>query len=163
VAIGGASAGGGLTAALALLARDRGHITPALQLLTYPMLDDRTVSNSATERNYRLWSARSNRFGWASYLGSANPEVPVPARRADLSGLPPAWLGVGTLDLFYDEDIAYAERLKAAGVPCDVEVVPGAFHGFDVVAAGAGVSQAFVDSQCDALRGALTPSSMPPR
>jgi acetyl esterase/lipase len=157
VAIAGASAGGGLTAALALYTRDRGEITPRFQLLTYPMLDDRAVPDSDVARNYRLWNARSNRFGWASYLGNADPEIVVPARRTDLSGLPPAWLGVGTLDLVYDQDIAYAERLKAAGVPCDVEVVPGAFHGFDAVAAGAGVSRAFFENQCEALRSAFTP------
>ncbi|MBV8928386.1 MAG: alpha/beta hydrolase fold domain-containing protein, partial [Mycobacteriaceae bacterium] len=95
VAIGGASAGGGLAAALTLLTRDRGEIKPAAQLLTYPMLDDRAVSNSAAERNYRLWGAASNRFGWTSYLGSADPHVAVPARRTDLAGLPPAWIGVG--------------------------------------------------------------------
>jgi acetyl esterase/lipase len=159
VAIGGASAGGGLTAALALYARDRGEIAPAFQLLTYPMLDDRTLPNSAVERNYRLWNARSNRFGWSSYLGGADPTVAVPARREDLSGLPPAWVGVGTLDLFYDEDIAYAARLKDAGVPCEVEIVQGAFHGFDALAAKSGVGRAFFDRQCDALRGALTPSA----
>jgi acetyl esterase/lipase len=159
VAIGGASAGGGLTAALALLARDRGEITPAFQLLTYPMIDDRTLPSSSVERNYRVWSARSNRVGWTSYLGGADPAVAVPSRREDLKGLPPAWVGVGTLDLFYDEDIAYAARLKDAGVPCEVEVVPGAFHGFDLVAPGAGVSRAFFGRQCAALRGALMPST----
>ena len=126
VAIGGASAGGGLTAALALLARDRGEVTPTLQLLAYPMLDDRSASGPENP-NYRLWSPKSNRFGWAAYLGNADPKVAVPARHEDLSGLPPAWIGVGTHDLFHDEDLAYAERLTAAGVPCQIEVVPGAF------------------------------------
>jgi acetyl esterase/lipase len=154
VAIGGASAGGGLAAALALLARDRGEVTPTAQLLAYPMLDDR--SGSVPENpNYRLWSPKSNRFGWAAYLGNADPQVAVPARREDLSGLPPAWIGVGTNDLFHDEDLAYAERLTAAGVPCHVEVVPGAFHGFDLVVPKATVSQSFFASQCASLRGAL--------
>lgn len=155
VAIGGASAGGGLAAALALLARDRGEITPVLQLLAYPMLDDRSgaVPKSA---NYRLWNPKSNRFGWAAYLGNADPQVAVPARRADLSGLAPAWIGVGTHDLFHDEDLLYAERLTAAGVPCHVEVVPGAFHGFDLIVPKAAVSQAFFASQCASLRTALT-------
>lgn len=161
VAIGGASAGGGLAAALALLTRDRGEFAPALQLLTYPMLDDRAVAKSGVRQNYRLWSESSNRFGWKSYLGAADPDVAVPARRRDLSGLPPAWIGVGTLDLFYEEDLAYADRLKAAGVPCDVEVVPGAFHGFDAVAPGKPVSRAFFDSQCASLRKALAPSTPP--
>ena len=160
VAIGGASAGGGLAAALALMTRDRGEINPALQLLTYPMLDDRTVARSPLHaRNYRLWNERSNRFGWEAYLGNANPDIAVPARNADLAGLPPAWIGVGTLDLFHDEDLAYAERLKKAGVPCHVEVVPGAFHGFDRVVPGAPVSRSFFDSQCASLRDALTAGS----
>jgi acetyl esterase/lipase len=152
VAIGGASSGGGLAAALALLARDRGEVSPAFQLLTYPMLDDRS---SAASRNHRLWSARSNRFGWTAYLGGADPQVAVPGRRDDLAGLPPAWIGVGTHDLFHDEDLAYAQRLIDAGVPCHVEVVPGAFHGFDALAPKAQVSQGFFDSQCESLRAAL--------
>jgi acetyl esterase/lipase len=156
VAIGGASAGGGLAAALALLARDRGELMPVLQLLAYPMLDDRSGSG-AINPNYRLWSPKSNRFGWASYLGNSDPQVAVPARRADLSGLPPAWIGVGTNDLFHDEDLAYAERLTSAGVPCHVEVIPGAFHGFDQIVPKAAVSQSFFASQCASLRTAVAP------
>ena len=157
VAIGGASAGGGLAAALALLARDRGEIRPIFQLLAYPMLDDRS-SATAANPNYRLWSPGSNKFGWTAYLGDADPQVAVPARREDLSGLAPAWIGVGTHDLFHDEDLAYAERLKSAGVPCQVEIVPGAFHGFDLFVPKAQVSRGFFHSQCDSLWGALTPA-----
>jgi acetyl esterase/lipase len=156
VAIGGGSAGGGLAAALALLARDRGEVKPVFQLLVYPMLDDRS-STTANNPNYRLWNPRSNRFGWSAYLGDADPRVAVPARRDDLSGLPPAWIGVGTHDLFHDEDLAYAERLISAGVPCEVEVVPGVFHGFDLWAQKSPVSRRFFDSQCEALRAALAP------
>lgn len=155
IAIGGASAGGGLAAALALLARDRAEVAPLFQLLAYPMLDDRS-SASGDHPDHRLWSARSNRFGWAAYLGGADPELAVPGRRTDLGGLAPAWIGVGTHDLFHDEDLAYAERLRAAGVPCQVEVIPGAFHGFDMWVPKAAVSQRFFDSQCDTLRAALT-------
>ncbi len=157
VAIGGASAGGGLAAALALLARDRGEITPAFQLLAYPMLDDRS-SQTAANPDYRLWSPSSNQFGWTAYLGGADPQVAVPGRREDLSGLAPAWIGVGTHDLFHDEDLAYAERLNSAGVPCQVEIVPGAFHGFDLFVPKAQVSRGFFNSQCDSLRGALAPA-----
>ena len=121
------------------------------------MLDDRTVSNPAVARNYRLWNERSNRFGWASYLGGADPDVAVPARRTDLAGLPATWIGVGTVDLFYEEDVAYAERLRGASVPCHLEVVQGAFHAFDRVYARAPVSRAYFDSQCEALRAALKP------
>jgi acetyl esterase/lipase len=157
VAIAGASAGGGLAAALALLARDRGEITPAFQVLVYPMLDDRS-SATAENPNYRLWNTRSNRFGWAAYLGDTDPQVAVPARRDDLGGLPPAWIGVGTHDLFHDEDLAYAARLTSAGVPCHVEVVPGAFHGFDMIVPKAQVSRSFFEGQCDSLRAALAPA-----
>ena len=157
VAISGGSAGGGLAAALALLARDRGEVAPAFQLLVYPMLDDRSSSafGVPTNPNHRLWGPRSNQFGWAAYLGNSDPQVAVPARHDDLSGLPPAWIGVGRHDLFHDEDLAYAERLKDAGVPCEVEVVSGAFHGFDLVVPKAQVSQRFFASQCDVLRSAL--------
>ena len=158
VAIGGASAGGGLTAALALLARDRGEIAVAAQLLVYPMLDDRTgTRDDLDQSHYRLWSQQSNAYGWSSYVGDADPDAAVPARRDDLSGLPPAWIGVGTNDLFHQEDVEYAERLTAAGVPCEVEIVPGAFHGFDAMVAKAPVSKAFFASQVDWLRRTLTP------
>jgi acetyl esterase/lipase len=155
IAIGGASAGGGLAAALGFLARDRGEVSPVLQVLSYPMLDDRTVGPELDKPGFRLWNARSNRFGWTSYLGGADPAVAVPARRTDLAGLAPAWLGVGTLDLFCAEDLAYAARLNAAGVECEVHEVPGAFHGFDGLAPKAAVSQAYFDSTCASLRRAL--------
>ncbi len=155
VAIGGASAGGGLAAALALLARDRGEVAPAFQLLVYPMLDDRS-SMTAPKPHYRLWSPHSNHFGWTAYLGDADRQVAVPGRRTDLGGLPPAWIGVGTHDLFHDEDLAYAERLREAGVPCDVETVPGVFHGFDIWVPKAAVSRRFFGTQCEVLRAALT-------
>jgi acetyl esterase/lipase len=156
IAIGGASAGGGLTAALAFLARDRAEVTPMLQLLSYPMLDDRTVDPALDKPGFRLWNAGSNRFGWDCYLGSADRSTAVPARRHDLAGLPAAWIGVGTIDLFHGEDLDYAERLMAAGVPCEFHEAPGAFHGFDAIAPKTTVAQAYFDSQCAALRGAMT-------
>ena len=87
--------------------------------------------------------------------------VAVPARRTDLAGLAPAWLGVGTLDLFCAEDLAYAARLNAAGVECEVHEVPGAFHGFDGLAPKAAVSQAYFDSTCASLRRARCPPHSP--
>jgi acetyl esterase/lipase len=160
VAIGGASAGGGLAAALALMARDKGEIPLAAQLLVYPMLDDRTVQREGLDNpGHRLWNQSSNKFGWACYLADADRDIAVPARHEDLSGLPPAWMGVGTLDLFHDEDLAYAERLRAAGVPCQVEVVAGAFHGFDGIVPKAKVSQSFFNSQCALLREAFAPTA----
>jgi acetyl esterase/lipase len=160
VAIGGQSAGGGLAAALTLRVFDAGRTAPALQLLVYPMLDDRTCERPTDGRLYRLWDAPSNQLGWSAYLGRdpGGPDVPdhaAPGRRVDLTGLPPAWIGVGTHDLFHDEDLDYAARLTNAGVPVSVEIVEGAFHGFDAVSPGAPVSQRFFDVQIDALRSAF--------
>ncbi len=160
VAIGGASAGGGLAGALALHARDLGEIAVAAQLLVYPMIDDRTADRTDLDHpGHRLWNQASNRFGWRAYLGDADPDKAVPARRTDLAGLPPAWIGVGTLDLFHDEDLEYASRLRAAGVSCEVVVVDGAFHGFDGIVAKAEVSQSFFRSQCELLKSVLTPAA----
>ena len=163
VAVAGASAGGGLAAALALLARDRGEVSLAAQLLVYPMVDDRSATQEGLDdHHHRLWTQKSNVYGWTSYLGDADPNVAVPARNPDLGGLPPAWIGVGTNDLFHQEDLAYAERLTSAGVPCDVEVVPGAFHGFDGVVPKARVSQGFFASQVTWLRRHLTQTESAP-
>jgi acetyl esterase/lipase len=157
IVVGGASGGGGLAAALVLLARDRDEIDLAAQLLAYPMLDDRTsVPLRLDNPSYRMWNHESNEFGWSCYLGDVDPDIAVPARARDLGRLPPTWLGVGTLDLFHDEDVAYAHRLTAAGVTCHLEVVPGAFHSFDALGPKAAVSQRFFDSQCDVIRDALT-------
>jgi acetyl esterase/lipase len=161
IAVAGASAGGGIAAALAQLAHDRDEVPIAFQLLVYPMLDDRTVTRRDHDTTgVRVWTRRSNRFGWTSYLGGPpGAEVVadylVPARRRDLGGLPPAWIGVGDLDLFHDEDLAYAERLRAAGVPCEVHVVPGAFHGFDALFRDKPVSRGFLGTQVAVLREAL--------
>jgi len=154
IAIGGASAGGGLTAALALLARDRNELAPAFQLLVYPMLDDRS-SNNPDNPLYRLWTPKTNRIGWTAYLRGADPHIAVPARRTDLAGLPPAWIGVGTLDPLYEENLHYAQRLNQADVPCQFDTVAGAFHGFDVVAPWITLSRNFFDRQCEALSEVL--------
>lgn len=155
IAIGGASAGGGLAAQLAIRIRDRGEPTPALQLLVYPMLDDRSQHTSVDAAHLRIWNGKANQFGWRSYLGDADPAIVAPARIQDLGGLAPAWIGVGTLDLFYDEDLAYAERLRAAGVECALDVVPGAFHAFDMAAARSAVAKDFLAAQVNALRTAF--------
>ncbi len=161
IAIGGASAGGGLAAALAQVAHDRQAVRPAFQLLIYPMLDDRTgVAADPDAEGRRVWGASDNRYGWAAYLGQgadrANPPpYAAAARRADLAGLPPAWIGVGALDLFHDEDVAYAARLRACGIACETVVVPGAYHGFDVVAPKANVVIGFKLDQVAALRHAF--------
>lgn len=161
VAIGGASAGGGLAAALAQHAHARGEIEPVFQLLTYPMLDDRTVLRTdIDEAGFRLWNNRSNRYGWRAYLGAepgddTNSAPAVPARAENLAGLPPAWIGVGSLDLFHDEDVEYAERLREAGVECSLDVVAGAFHAFDTMAPSAAASRRFREAQVDALKVAF--------
>lgn len=161
IIIGGASAGAGLAAGLSLLAHDRAEVKPMFQLLIYPMLDDRTVTRSDLRPgDLRVWSVGSNEYGWRSYLNAAPGGANVspyaaPARREVLSGLPPAWIGVGTLDLFHDEDLAYARRLKEAGVACELTIVPGAFHGFDAIFPKAAVTRDFRDSQLSALRRAL--------
>ena len=163
VAVGGDSAGAGLSAALAQLAHDRGEVPVRFQLLIYPMLDDRTVLRTDhVGTGTFVWSPTSNRFGWTCYLGhppQAGPERPyaAAARRGDLGGLPPAWIGVGDIDLFHAEDVAYAGRLTAAGVPCELVVVPGMYHGADGLVSGVPSMTAFRDGATEALRAALTP------
>ena len=135
IAIGGASAGAGLAAGLALLARDRGDVEVCFQFLVYPMLDDRNATRSSHAiTDGRVWNRDTNHVGWNAYLsGQAGSEgidaYAAPARSDDLSGLPPAYICVGTMDLFVDEDIAYAQALLAADVPAELHVYPGAFHG----------------------------------
>ncbi|MGC1377623.1 MAG: alpha/beta hydrolase [Anaerolineales bacterium] len=162
IAIGGASAGGGLAAALVQLAHDRQKTKPIFQLLVYPMLDDRTVLRAdIDDSNNVTWSQKSNRFGWESYLGKECgaedvPAYSVPARRKDLSGLPPAWISVGSLDIFHDEDVAYAQRLKECGIACEIDVIPGAFHGFDVFDPLVPIIQDFRRAQISALKNACS-------
>jgi acetyl esterase/lipase len=137
--IGGASAGGGLAAGLALLARDRGEIPVAFQLLIYPMIDDRQITTSSNWLD-PIWPPSANAYGWTAYLGAAKGGHHVPvyaaaARATDLAGLPPALISVGAIDGFSDEDIDYAVRLRHAGVPVELHVYPGAPHGYDSLAA----------------------------
>jgi acetyl esterase/lipase len=134
IGIGGTSAGGGLAAALALLARDRGEIPLRFQLLDCPMIDDRQITTSSRMEGLHVWNRDSNQFGWRAYLGDlyGSDDVPAyaaPARATDLSGLPPAYVCVGAVDGFRDEDIDYALRLNQAGVPSELHVYPGAPHG----------------------------------
>ena len=131
--IGGVSAGGGLAAALALLARDRGEIPLAFQLLECPMLDDRQITSSSRLEGLPIWSRESNAFGWRAYLGGLHggdvPYHAAPARAEDVGSLPPALVIVGGADGFRDENIEYAARLSRAGVPTELHVLPGAVHG----------------------------------
>lgn len=137
IVVGGYSAGGGLAASLVQRLHDEGGVQPAAQLLIYPMLDAATAAREELDPlRHSVWSNANNRFAWGAYLGglgdpAARPYA-IPAARADLSGLPPAWVGVGTCDLFLDEDRAYARRLAAAGVAVTYEEVAGGIHAFDM-------------------------------
>jgi acetyl esterase/lipase len=164
IAIGGASAGGGLAAGLALLARDRREVQVAFQLLIYPMIDDRNdTPASYAITDPRVWHRESNRLGWKAYLGrdGGGDEVSpyaAAARATDLTNLPPAYIPVGALDLFIDENIEYAQRLIQAGVPTELHVYPGAIHGFDAFVPSAAVSKQFKAERDNALKRALHPS-----
>jgi len=155
--VAGGSAGGGLAAALALRARDQSG--PALlgQMLIYPMLDDRNDTPSAHQMaGLGGWDHSANEFGWTALLGERRgaPDVSpyaAPARADDLSGLPPAFIDVGSAETFRDEDVAYASRIWQAGGRAELHVWPGGFHGFDGIAPHAAVSQAAVAARADWL------------
>jgi acetyl esterase/lipase len=161
IAIGGASAGGGLAAGLALLTRDRAEVEVAFQLLIYPMIDDRSIAPaSETVPDTFVWTRENNRMGWRAYLGREPGGTDVSpyaaaARATDLAGLPPAYIPVGGLDLFLDENITYAQRLLAAGVPTELHVYPGAFHGFNGFVPGAEISRRFNTDRDNALKRML--------
>lgn len=146
----GASAGGGLAAGCALLARDRGgpHLTG--QVLLCPMLDDRDLTvSSAQFEGIGVWDRASNKMGWSCLLGErrAGDDVSIyaaPARATDLSGLPPAFIDCGSAEVFRDEDVAYATALWASGVQAELHVWPGGFHGFDMVAPHTAIAQAAI-------------------
>ena len=158
----GESAGGGLAAALALMARDRCTYHLAFQHLIYPMIDDRTCMQKPHPfAGEFIWPPENNAFGWTALLGHEPGRDGVSAyaaaARAKCVGkLPPTFISTGALDLFVDEDIAYAQRLIRAGVPTELHVWPGAFHGFDLVP-GAAVSEAAQAASLAALRRFLAP------
>lgn len=162
IAVMGISAGGGHAALLALTARDRGEVSIAFQALIYPMLDDRTGSSRQPPKNIGtlVWTAEDNRLGWKAFLGqepgtSEVPEIAVPARRQNLAGLPPTFIGVGSIDLFCDEDVNYAQRLVDAGIRTELLVVPGAFHGFDAFASSTQLAQSFAATKMNVLKRAF--------
>lgn len=137
IGIMGESAGGGLAAGLALLVRDRGEHKLAFQHLIYPMIDDRTCVSVDPHPHAGefVWTPQANHFGWSCLLGAepggegVSPYAAA-ARAENLAGLPPTYIATGSLDLFLEEDLAYAQRLLRAGVPVELHVYPGAFHGF---------------------------------
>jgi acetyl esterase/lipase len=154
IAVMGDSAGAGLAAGVALMARDRGGPALARQLLVYPMLDDRTTMPDPEIAPFLTWTYDDNVTGWGALLGEAHGGDDVspyaaPARAADLAGLPPAYVEVGELDAFRDEDVDYARRLSAAGVPAELHVHPGCPHAFEAFAPESDVAQR---STADRLR-----------
>ncbi|MCX4958120.1 alpha/beta hydrolase [Streptomyces virginiae] len=165
IIIGGKSAGGGLAAALALLTRDRGGPAPIGQLLLCPMLDDRNTTFSSHQMaGVDIWDRTSNATGWQALLGDrfGTPDLSpyaAPARATDLSGLPPAYIDVGSVETFRDEDVAYADALWRAGGQAELHVWPGACHGFDSLAPDAALSQDARDARTRWLRRVLTQSA----
>ncbi|MBV1880790.1 MAG: alpha/beta hydrolase [Pseudomonadales bacterium] len=172
IVIGGASAGGGLAAGLALLTRDRGEIEIAYQVLVYPMIDDTNLTQASDQvEDTLVWSRESNLLGWQAYLGfkpggfksggyePGGKDVPPYAaatRAEDLSNLPPAFISVGDLDLFLSENIEYAHRLLNAGVSTELHVYHGGYHAFNGLAPMAKVSRRFNDDRDNALKRALS-------
>ncbi|MCK2219533.1 alpha/beta hydrolase fold domain-containing protein [Actinomadura sp. ATCC 31491] len=160
LAVGGASAGGGLAAATVLLARDRGGPDVLFQLLLCPMLDDRDDTPSTEQHaDAVVWTRQANRYGWRALLGDqvGGPDVSpyaAPARAADLSGLPPAFVDVGEMEVFRDEDMDYALRLARAGVSTEFHLYPGAFHGFDMMVPDAALSRRAREARVAALKRA---------
>jgi acetyl esterase/lipase len=164
IAVYGGSAGGGLAAATALLARDRGGPALAFQMLLYPMLDDRCETASCEEvDDIGVFDGWASREGWQALLGErwgtdAVDPAAAPARSTDLSGLPPAWIDVGEIDSLRDESVDYALRLLRAGVATDLHVYPGAFHAWEVFVPDADCSGRVVADRVAALRRAFSVS-----
>jgi acetyl esterase/lipase len=156
--VGGGSAGGGLAAACSLMARDLGGPALAGQMLLYPMLDDRTATGSAQELNGEgIWDSESNQTAWAMLLGDRRGRDDVspyaaPARAPDLSGLPPAYLELGSVDTLRDEDLSYARRIWAAGGDAELHVWPGGFHAFDLIAPGSALASTALEVRLAWLR-----------
>lgn len=161
VAVAGASAGGGVAAAVGLLARDRGGPRLAFQMLLYGCFDDRHLTPSSTSiTDERVWNTVLSQKAWKLYLAESNEHAislyAAPTRARDLTHLPPAYLCVGEADLLRDENIAYATRLMQAGVPTELHVYPGAFHGFDRMVPTAQVSKHAASEYVAALKRGLS-------
>lgn len=164
IGVTGDSAGGGLAASLCMLARDRGEVSIAIQALVAPMIDDRDGTGDRVNAytGEFIWTVQASHFAWAALLGKADrdrlPAHAVPARARDLSRLPAAFIAVGSVDLFVDSNLEYARRLIGAGVPTELHVYPGGYHGFDMVA-GTRLAAAFERDLVTALRQALRPAA----
>jgi acetyl esterase/lipase len=162
VGIAGISGGGGLAASVALMARDRGQVPLAFQMLLCAMLDDRHITRSSREiTEPRVWNRDVSLGAWRAYLGDHVDDPPPyasPARASDVSGLPPTYIAVGQLDVYCDENVEYAQRLLAADVPTELHVYPRAFHGFEVLAPSANISREALSERDRALMNALHPN-----
>jgi len=158
--VGGDSAGGGLTAATTLVARDRGEVSIAFQMPLYPMIDDRMSTASATANEAPVWNSRSNDAAWRLYLGDLFgtdrvPKYAAPARERDYSRLPPTFTFVGSLEPFRDETRAYVDALRQAGVPVGFAEFEGCYHAFDQMCPEADVSRRAVAMLMDAFQHAI--------
>ena len=159
VALGGASAGGGMAAGVALMNRDRNNFSLTLQLLIYPMIDNLHATSSGQYENHPVWNLRTSNNAWEMYLSGIPGEDASPyaaaSRADDLSGLPPAYICVGSIDLFRDEDVDYATRLASSGVATELAVFPGVYHAAEAFAPEAAVSQRMTQSFMAALKDSL--------
>lgn len=162
VALFGRSAGGGLAAMLSHRLRAEAELAPCVQILLYPMLDDRTgaVPGQPARPLGPMWTAQQNQFGWQALLGAATSSdagraAAVPGRYTDVAGTAPTWISVGTLDLFAEENLAYALRLLGAGTPVELHLIPGVWHGFDLACPDTPISRSFRENYLRALRCAF--------
>ncbi|PJJ63756.1 alpha/beta hydrolase [Compostimonas suwonensis] len=161
VVVGGESAGGGIAASLVQRLHDTSAVQPVAQWLFAPMLDDRTAASRELDGiDHWVWNNSANRFGWSAYLGrepgaAELPDYAVPARREDLTGLPPTWLYAADIELFHDEIVEYAGRLRRDGVDVTLEIVPGAVHGFENWAATTAPAERLLDHAREWLAATL--------
>ncbi|MGV2622922.1 UNVERIFIED_CONTAM: alpha/beta hydrolase fold domain-containing protein [Halobacillus marinus] len=161
IGVAGVSAGGGLTAALALLARDRQYPSICFQMPLYPMIDDRNDTPSAHEISEGMvWNHKTNAFGWRMYLGALHdtddvPAYAAPARAEDYSGLPYTYTCIGQLDPFRSETLTYVTKLAEAGVDVEFHLYPGAYHGFEQVAPEAAISKRAREEYIQAVKQAF--------
>ena len=158
IGVAGASAGGNLTAAVALLARDRGEVKTSFQILLSPMLDDRAQTRSSSWPS-PTWDPGTNETAWRAYLGPLHggevPAYAAPARATDLTGLPRSYVAIGGADIFLDEAVAYADALTHAGVPTELHVYPGGVHGFENLAPQSTLAQRATRHLDEFLAGVL--------
>lgn len=157
--VGGESAGGGLCAALCMLARDRGEVSIAFQMPLYPMIDDRDTESSRDNHN-KVWNTRLNHFGWKTYLGELYgtdnvPSYAAPARQTDYSNLPPAYTFVCTAEPFYCETLSFVENLQKAGVEVKCDVFEGLYHAFDMLSPRKDASKEAISKFEEAFKYAL--------